>query len=627
MALTHKPTPSLCYAAGLAAVYLGERVLEPGRTGTTAAIVGVAAVAVAVVLGLRQGKRQAVGRVLPLLYGLGLLALALHFSRDTLPALFGHRALEVSSPKIDGALSVLWPAVMLASTLPVLLVELALAGMARAPVVDSRRVHAAMRSGLGISFALIFCFAIAYVAAERNIKADLSFFRTARASVATKKVVAALDKPVEVTLFYPPGNEVAEELASYFADLARASAKITVNQIDQAVEPGRAKALGVSSNGAVAIARGTMHEQLQIPVKLESARPKLRTLDQDVHKRILTLSRGKRIVYRVQGHEEKGFTPPRDGEPFAALSHLRELLQSQNLETRDLGLAQGLGNEVPADAAMVLLVGPQRPMLAEETAALLRYFQRGGRLLVAADPDTASAAAPVLKGLGLELSETALANDRIYWARTHQKSDRTGIAPATYATHAALATLAPFGAQMPIVMSGAGALTKVSVLPSPAPTVDLIIHTDPSTWDDKNGNLEFDQGSEQRKAYAVAAAVTLRKAKATPGEKDQPSEEGRAFVLGDSDALSDLIIINRANAILTLDAVRWLLGETEVSGITNNEEDMPVRHTRKQDVVWFYSSVFLAPILVLLAGWAVTHKRRKRDKAEDSREDSREVKP
>jgi hypothetical protein len=612
MALAHKSTPSFCYAAGLAVVYLGERVFEPGRTATAATILGIAAIVLALALGLRQGKRQAVGRVLPLLYGLGLLALALHFSRSTLPAWFGHRALEVGFPKVDGALSVLWPSIMLAGTLPVLLVEFALAGMARAPVVDIRRVHAAMRSGLGISFALVFCFAIAYVASERNIKADLSFFRTARASVATEKLVAALDKPVEVTLFYPPGNEVAEELASYFADLARASAKITVTQIDQAVEPGRAKALGVSTNGAVAIACGTMHEQLPIPVKLESARSKLRTLDQDVHKRILTISRGKRIVYRVQGHEERTFAAAREGEPSASLGHLRELLLSQNLETRDLGLAQGLGNEVPADASMVMLVGPQRTMLAEESAALLRYFQKGGRLLVAVDPDAESAAAPILAGLSLEMSQTALANDRIYWARTHQKADRVGIAPVTYAPHAALPTLASFGAQMPIVMLGAGALTKASVPPSPAPSVDFVIHTDTGTWDDKNGNLEFDQGNEQRKSYAVAAAVTLRKPKATPGETPTPSEEGRAFVLGDSDALSDLLIINRANAIMTLDAVRWLLGESEVSGIANNEEDVPVRHTRKQDVVWFYSSVFLAPVLVLLAGWAVTRRRRKR---------------
>ena len=432
----HKKAPSVCYAAGLVAVYLGERVFEPGRNGTAATILGLAAVVLALVLGLRQGKRQAVGRVLPFLYGLGLLALALHFSRATLPALFGHRALEVGYPKIDGTLSVLWPAILLASTLPILLVEFALAGMARAPVVDGRRVHAATESGLGILLrpGFLLRHRLRGIRAQHQGRPLLLPHRPRQRGDEEARG-RARPKPIEVTLFYPPGNEVAEELASYFADLARASAKITFTQIDQAVEPGRAKALGVSSNGAVAIAAGTMHEQMQIPGKLENARPKLRTLDQDVHKRILALSRGKRIVYRVQGHEETGFTPPRDGEPSAALSHLRELLQSQNLETRDLGLAQGLGNEVPADAAMVLLVGPQRPMLAKETAALLRYFQRGGRLLVAADPDAAPAAAPVLKGLGLELSETALANDRITGrARTRSPTARESRPPLTRLT-------------------------------------------------------------------------------------------------------------------------------------------------------------------------------------------------
>jgi hypothetical protein len=614
MALRHKSATSLCYGAGLAAVFFGERLIEPGRTANLATLLGLAALLLAIVLGVRQGRKQRAERILPFLYGLGFVAVALHLSRGTLPVLLGQPALATGHPKLDGALSVLWPALMLASALPVLLVELALAGMASAPLVDGRRVRAAMFSGLGISFALVFCFALCYVASERDRKVDLSFFRTARMSPATQKLVAALDKPVEVTLFYPPGNEVVEELTSYFKDLSRASAQVTVAQIDQAVEPARAKALGVSANGTVTIARGTMHEQIQIPTKLESARPKLRTLDQDVHKRILSIARGKRTVYRVQGHEEKGFTAPRDGNPDASLSRLRELLLAQNLETRDLGLAQGLGNDVPGDAALVLLIGPQNPMLAEESAALLRYFQRGGRLLIAADPENTTATSPLLAGLGLELSGDVLANDRIYWARTRQKADRTGIAPTNYATHAALATLNAFGAQMPLVMLGAGALSKATHSPTPAPSVDLVIHTDGATWNDKNHNLEFDP-SEQRKAYAVGAAVTLRQTTApqitAPKDAAPPNQEGRALVLGDSDALSDLIIVNRANTLLALDAVRWLLGESEVSGPINNEEDIPVRHTRKQDVFWFYSSVFLAPALVLLVGWVATRKRRK----------------
>ena len=609
MALAHKKTASVVYAIGLLAVYLGERVLGPGRASTATTLLGLAAIVAALLFSLRQGKGRPAGRVLPVLYLLGLGALALHFSRSDLPVLLGRRTLDVSMPKLDGALSVLWPAILLASMLPALLVEFALAGMARSPLVDARRVRAAMLSGLGIAFALVLCFALVYVASERNVKADLSFFRTARASAATKQLVAALDQPIEITLFCPPGNDVAEELAGYFADLSRASSKVTVVRADHAVDPAKAKALGVMSNGAVVFARGSQHEQLQIPAKLESARPKLRVLDQDVHKRILSIARGKRTAYLVQGHEERTFAAPRDADATGALSLLRELLQSQNLEVRELGLAQGLGNEVPADAAVVMLVGPQRAMLAEESAALVRYFRKGGRLLVAVDPEAAPAASPVLAALALQISDATLANDRIYWARTHQKADRVGIVPTNYSSHAALSSQAPYGTQMPVVLLGAGALSKGPVTPDPAPSVDFIIRTEANTWEDKNKDLEFDKASEERKSYPVAAAISLRK----PAGSPENTQDSRAFVIGDSDVFSDLLIRNRANALLAFDIVRWLLGEPESAGPVNNEEDVPVRHTRKQDVFWFYASVFLAPAIVLLVGWAATRKRRKRE--------------
>ena len=606
MELAHKKTVSIVYAAGLFAVYLGQRVLGPGAASATATTLGLVAILAAIIVGLVRGR--AAGRTLPMLYLVGLAALGLYFLRTDVPGLLGWRSLDVSMPRMGGALAVLWPAVLLAGTLPVLMVELALTGMAHSPRMDLRRVRAALMSGLGITFALVFCFAICYVAAERNVKADLSFFRTARASQATKQLVTALAEPVEVTLFYPPGNEVAEELATYFADLVRGSNKLTVARIDQAVDPAKAKALGASSNGTVVLARGSVHESITISPKLESARGRLRSLDQEVYRRLVSVARGKRTVYIVQGHEERSASAPRDGnDSGAGISLLRDLLVNQNLDVRDLGLAQGLANDVPTDASLVLVIGPQHAMLAEETSSLVRYFQRGGRLLVAVDPEGAAAATPLLAALSLQLSSLPLVNDRIYLSRTHQKEDRLGIVPTSYSSHAALSSQAAFGSQMPVVFLAAGALSKTATPPTPpnsAPTVDFVIRTEPSTWEDKNGDFEFQQGSEERKSLPVAAAVTLRKS----GSAEQ---DARAFVLGDSDVFCDLLIHNRANAMLAFDSVRWLLGEPESTGPINSEEDVPVRHTRKQDVFWFYSSVFAAPALVLLAGWAATRKRRK----------------
>jgi hypothetical protein len=279
------------------------------------------------------------------------------------------------------------------------------------------------------------------------------------------------------------------------------------------------------------------------------------------------LPASKRTVYLVQGHGERGFTTSREGDANASLSHLKELLGTQNWDARDLSIAQGLGNEVPADAALVMVIGPEQAMLAEETAALLRYFRGGGRLLIAVDPDRAATAAPLLEGLSIELSPVRLANDRVFWARTHQKADRTAIVATSYSSHPALATLSQSGAPLPVVFVGAGTLGKTKVAPSPAPTVDLVVRTDGSTWEDKNGNFEFDKDDEHRKAYNVAAAVTLRPALPAAGKPAaKPEPESRAFVVGDADAFSDLTIVNHANAVFAVYVLRWLLGEPGFGG-------------------------------------------------------------
>src|SRR6185369_4685627 len=158
--------------------------------------------------------------------------------------------------------------------------------MQRAPIVDLGRVRAAMMSALGTAFALVFCFAIAYVASERDIKKDFSYFRTARAGDATKNVVRALDKPVHVYLFFPPANEVREEVGSYFDDLARVSKQLVIESYDHALHPAKARELGVSGNGVIVIGRDSLREQISMPLQMDQARGPLKTLDQEVHKRI-----------------------------------------------------------------------------------------------------------------------------------------------------------------------------------------------------------------------------------------------------------------------------------------------------------------------------------------------------
>ncbi len=122
-------------------------------------------------------------------------------------------------------------------------------------------------------------------------------------------------------------------------------------------------------------------------------------------------------------------------------------------------------------------------------------------------------------------------------------------------------------------------------------TVDAPIKAHHATFPDKNGNFQQDPG-EDRRAWEVAATAVKK--------------DARVFVLADSDAFDDEALPAGANQLMALDVAHWLMGDEAYTGLTSTEADVPISHTRKQDVIWFYGTIFLAPVLVILAGIGVT---------------------
>src|SRR5690606_9013251 len=99
-------------------------------------------------------------------------------------------------------------------------------------------------------------------------------------------------------------------------------------------------------------------------------------------------------------------------------------------------------------------------------------------------------------------------------------------------------------------------------------------------------------------------------------------EEGRAVVIADGDFITDRWIRNAGNAFVLMDTLNWLVGEEQVFGPTQTEEDIPIEHTREEDKAWFYGTSFAVPLpLVLLGLWLATRKgRRVREKREEREE-------
>ncbi len=624
------------YLAGLVLVYLGERALsalEKGGPVLTWLGVGLAVFATLVRLSPRYSGRAGQRSIERAMFGLsvsGLLALALYgFTTErgrALVGLHGERAL--------GVLTVVWIALLLLSLVPLIFAEIARGPMRKAERPEKGRVLAAAVSGGILASAAVYGALFVYAASQVDSSVDYSYFKTSRPGDSTKKIAGSLPEEVRVTAFFPQVNEVKSEALAYLGELRQAAPKLQIESVDRLLEPKKATELRATQDGMIVVSKGKVSRSVTLGVDMKEARPKLKTLDRDFQEALLKVGRAKRTAFLTVGHGELNDDPGAE----RSAQGVRQLLQRQNYEVRDLGLAQGLGADVPPDADVVLVLGPQRPFAAEEVAALRRYAERGGKLFLALDPDAAEGQVQValepgaqarslgeLAGIvGLDFDAVRLAHATKHVMRRYNDSDRVMLGTASFSSHPSVSTLSRAAPRSAVIVSGSGSLSKKKDTPGEL-KVDMALKAVSGTFADQNGNFRKD-ADEKSDTFGLVAAVS-RKLGAAPeklppekkSKKDDAraadvASEMRAFVLGDVDALSDVFLVNAPNnQMLIIDPIRWLGGEESFAGEVNVEEDVRIEHTKKGDQLWFYGTIFGVPGLVLGAGlWLGRLSRRPR---------------
>lgn len=637
----------------LLAVFLGERVLDhletPHLAFTALGVLGVVGATVWRGLAWSQarGERRRVEGLLFFGYvgcavSLLLYALGTDWGLDKL----GLDLTGKTRERWQGALSVLWPIAMAASLVPTLAAQWAVGagGASDGEGVERHRVAEAASNGLTVALAGCFLFVACYIVSERDHKWDLSYFRTSSPGSATVNMVSSLSEPLRVLLFFPEVNEVKDEVRAYFEQIGRRTDKLQIEEHDRLVDGELAKKYRVSRDGVVVLVKGEQSELITLDPELKNARNKLRTFDEEVQKAFLKVARGSRVAYLTTGHGELNDPPPpgeTDPTGLSSASVLKEFLGLLNYRVKDLGLKNGLASDVPDDATIVFVLGPKKAFLPEELASLDRYLARGGALLLALDPGTEFILGPLAKRLGVDFKGTRLADDRQFVARRRNASDHELIVTDQFSVHASVTTLARQRVGAGILLAGAGQLVDVPLEGEFAKNKRThVIRSLGTTFSDDNGDFLFTEG-EKRQPYNLVAAVEgpevaseASSAGATEGQKKEGDGVGkdekkddkakgekkpgdgarpmRAMVLADSNLLSDALLLNVAlHRGLLHDAVMWLGGEEAFMGETTSEKDVPIEHTKSQDVAWFYSTIIGAPLVVLAGGLAGVYRRRR----------------
>jgi FKBP-type peptidyl-prolyl cis-trans isomerase len=274
---------------------------------------------------------------------------------------------------------------------------------------------------------------------------------------------------------------------------------------------------------------------------------------------------GKRKVYLTAGHGE--FSDPAS-QPTAIerrSTELRRVLGGLVDEVAELSPRE-LAAGVPGDAAIVMVLGPSTPLPPPEWAALERYLDRGGRLVIALDPAGATSMGPLEGRLGLRMRPGHLVDDQMFLPQRGTPSDRRFVITTQVSEHPSTSGIVRSSSRGLVVID-AGALEEIPISSKrPAPERTITIRSMESAWLDLDQpqNFEFDAATEQRRQWHLGAAVE--------GPKLAGKDGFRALVYSDAELFVDIPVMGPSGKAQTIivsgpllaDSIRWLVGAPEL---------------------------------------------------------------
>ena len=633
---------SLIFGVGLLFILLGERLF--GHSPTLRGVLTVfGVIGVVAITGLRgfttmrtSGARRAVERTL-LFCQAGVLFSLVLYALTTKWGMGLFSMTEKGAAKFSTVLTVLWALGMIVSLIPMFMIEMSL-GVAKREGFDLKtagdegveyyRVREIGWSGLSVALATAFLMVTCNVAKERNVQRDVSFFKTSSPGESTRRIVAASNDTVKVLLFFPVTNEVKDQVKDYFEALSSASGHLQVETHDRLVDAELAGKYKVTKDGVIVLVKGTGDKEksqtIEVDTDLEKARKgasKLRNFDREVNTVLMKLVREKRKAYVMTGHGEitdPDSVPPelKGRVPERRTSVFKKRLGDLNYEVKDLGLID-LAKDVPEDATIVIMLAPTVPLLPAEWAALNRYLDKGGRIMIAMDPKADPSLGELEGKLGLKFNPGAITDDQYYLPQRGTPADKRFAITTQFSAHASTTALSR-SVDKGLVLIESGALEDVPfTVKGEQPKKTITIRSMESSYLDYNDNFSFDEGSEKKQRWNVGAAVEGPKMKDSAG-KDK--DGFRVLVFADADLFADALVSNamgRAAVVLVSgplldDSVKWLGGEEVFAGEVVSEDDKPIKHTKSQDAVWFTLTIVGAPLLVLTLGLVGTWARRRR---------------
>ena len=443
------------------------------------------------------------------------------------------------------------------------------------------RLHALFQSALFLALLVTLVALLAFVARQYRTEWDVT--RTARNTLsdATTGVLKQLDGPLSVTAYAVAQDTSGADLHKWVRErlrpYQRVKPDIVLEIIDPREDPKRATSAGIRSPNELVFQYHRRTEHLPVADLNE----------QNVTNVLMRLMRGANsLVLWLEGHGERRL----DGIANHDLGEFGRQLQQRGLRLNSINLA--LAQEVPQNAAMLIIASPQTDLLSGEVQKVKRYLAAGGNLLWLIDPEPLRGLQPIAESLGLVLTPGTVVDPTL--------KPRTGppafAAASSYANHPItmgfqLNTVFPFARQ-------------IGTLENEQWRVATLVEAAPRGWVEV-GKLDervtFDKNRDFPGPVPVAATF----------ERSIGDRQQRVVVVGTGRFLANTFLGNGGNLQLGLAMVNWLVGEDDLVAI----EPRPAADARidlQPFMLYLIAFSFLVavPLAFIVIGGVIWWRRR-----------------
>jgi ABC-type uncharacterized transport system involved in gliding motility auxiliary subunit len=441
-----------------------------------------------------------------------------------------------------------------------------------------RRLELLVHHGLFVALLIVVAGLLAYLAREYRIEHDLTRAHRNTLSAATLDVLKQVEGPVNVTAYAMArdarGDNVHRRIEEALRPYQRAKPDISLTLVDPREQPKAAAEAGV--RGAVELVVEYRRRTERLPDFSEQAFSNV----------LLRLARGaERTVMWLEGHGERRL----NGMANHDLGEFGRLLEQKGFRLTPVNLS--LAQEVPANAALLVIASPQVDLLPGEVQKIRAFLAGGGNLLWLIDPEPLRGLGPVAEMLGLVLTPGVVVDPE---AARINASPTLAVA-ALYGRHAItdgfnLITVYPQARQIGTIE---GDEWRVRPLVEVAPRGCV-----------KSAKAEPRCDRDRDTAGPVTIAAAFER---MSGDRQQ-----RAVVVGNGSFLSNTFIGNGGNRDLGVNIVNWLAGDEKLITIQPRSA-VDTRIEIDQPTLYLIAFVFMfaLPLVFVITGTVIWWRRRR----------------